>query len=204
MALLNLPFLDLVYAFFILVPGFVTYRIGRYVGKVTVEVDRFNKTAYTLVSSGIALSIMVLTYAIAYDQPVESVVTDNYSFGELGLAYLILLGIASVNGYVAGWLIDNQLKDGLQTRREKTWDIMLDSAERPIEARVVTTEGREIHGYINAYDTQDHGKDVLFEYPQKIIRDENGEIKKKISIGDHAYVNEGDISHIYIESEVEV
>jgi hypothetical protein len=200
----NLPLIDLVYAFFILVPGFVTYRIGRYVGKVTVEVDRFNKTAYTLVSSGIALSLLILTYAIAFRQPLESVVTAEYTLGELGLAYLILLGIASVNGCAAGWFIDNRLKDGLQTRREKTWEIMLDSAERPIEARVVTTEGREIHGYVNVYDTQDHGKDVLLEYPQKIIRDENGEIREKISIGDYAYVNEGDMSHIYIESKVDV
>lgn len=200
----NLPLIDIVYAFFILVPGFVTYRIGRYVGKVTVEVDRFNKTAYTLVSSGIALSLLVLAYALVFRQPLESVVTAEYSLGELGLAYLILLGIASVNGYAAGWFIDNKLKEGLQTRREKTWEIMLNSAEHPIEARVVTTEGREIHGYVKVYDTKGHGKDLLLEYPQVIIRAENGDIQNKISIGDHAYVNESDISYIYIESEVDV
>lgn len=204
MVSLSLPLIDLVYAFFILVPGFVTYRIGRYIGKVTVEVDRFNKTAYTLVSSGIALSLLVLIYAIVFSQPLESVVTAEYTLGELGFAYLILLGIASVNGYIAGWFIVNILKDGIQTRREKTWEILLDSAERPIEARVVTTEGREIHGYVNVYDTQGHGKDMLLEYPQKIIRDENGEIREKISIGDYTYVIEGDISHIYIESEVNI
>ncbi|WP_424015053.1 DUF6338 family protein [Halorubrum xinjiangense] len=200
----NLPLIDLVYAFFVLVPGFVTYRVGRYVGKVTVNVDRFDKTAYTLVSSGIALSLLVLTYALVFDQPLESVVTTEYSLGELGLAYLVLLTVAAVNGYVSGWFIDNKLKQGLQTRREKTWEIMMDGAERPIEARVVTTEGREIHGYINVYDTQDHGKDVLLEYPQTIIRDADGGVWKTESIGDHAFVNEADISHIYIESEVNV
>ena len=142
MVSLSLPLIDLVYAFFILVPGFVTYRIGRYIGKVTVEVDRFNKTAYTLVSSGIALSLLVLIYAIVFSQPLESVVTAEYTLGELGFAYLILLGIASVNGYIAGWFIVNILKDGIPTRQKKTCEIILDSAERPIEARVVTPEGR--------------------------------------------------------------
>ena len=200
----NLPLVDLVYAFFILVPGFVTYRIGRYIGKVTVEVDRFNKTAYTLVSSGISLSLLILFYAILFDQSLESVVTTDYSLGELGLAYLFLLSIASVNGAIAGWFIDNQLKSGLQTRREKTWEILFDNAEQPIEVRVVTTEGREICGYVKTYDTTGHGKDLLLEYPKKIVRNKNGEIQNEISLADHTYINEGDLSHIYIESDVDI
>lgn len=195
--------LDIVYAFLILVPGFLSYRIGRYVGKVTVTVDRFNKSAYTLIASGFSFSILVIGYTVITDNPLSSVIQADYTISELGVAYLVLLSIASLNGLIAGLIIDRRLKAGIKTRRDKTWEITFGNAEHPIEARVITTMGDEIHGYIEVFDSQEHGKDLLLKYPQRIIKKE-GHVVEEISLGEYVFVNEHDLSHVYFESDIEV
>lgn len=202
MVAFDIPVLDLVYAFFVLVPGFVTYRIGRYVGKVTVTVDQFNKTAYTLIGSGIALSVLTISYSLLTGSQPDSVVTADYSIRQLGMAYILLLGIASTNGVLSGLVIDNWVNAGIKTRRENAWDLTLDNADQPIEARVMTTNGREIHGYIHFYDTNDNGTDISMKYPQYILR-YNGEIIETEPIGDYVYVSEDDIGHVFFESEID-
>lgn len=195
--------LDVVYAFLVLVPGFLTYRIGRYVGKVTVPVDRYNKTAYTLISSGLAISLLVISYVLITRRPPASIVEVEYSIAELSLAYLILLVIASADGFLIGLMIDKVLKGDIKARREKAWEITFRNAEQPIEARVITTNGAEIHGYIEVFDTNEHGKDLLLKYPQRIIS-KDGSVVREISLGTYAYVNEIDISHIYFETDIDV
>lgn len=203
MTLFDIPVIDIAYAFFILVPGFVTYRVGKYRGKVTANVDSFNKTSYTLIASGVSLSILIIGYSALTGTSPTSVVTADYGIGQLGVAYVLLLGISTVNGYLSGYAIDKWVHAGVKTRRERVWDLAMDNSEQPIECQVITAAGEEIHGYIYLYDANDHGKDVLLQYPEKIIR-EDGEIVERKSIGEYVYVNEDKTSHIYMETEINV
>ena len=203
MAAVSLPAVNLAYAFFVLVPGFLSYRIARHVGKVTVSLDRFDKTAYTLLGSGAALSILVLTYSFLLQRPLESVVNQNYTTTELGIGYLVLLLIASTVGVICGYIIDEHVRSDLKARRENTWELTMDEAEAPVEVRVVTSGGDEILGYVNIYGSRGHGQDLLLQYPQRILR-ENGEVVKKKSTGNQVFISENDISQIYFSSEINI
>lgn len=98
----SLPFIDIAYAVFLLVPGFITYQIARLVGKVTVEIDRFDKTAYMLLASGISISLVLIGYSLLTANSVTAVVNADYSLAELGAGYIVILGFASGIGYGAG------------------------------------------------------------------------------------------------------
>ncbi|MFK5605308.1 DUF6338 family protein [Haloferax volcanii] len=200
----SLPSVSLVYALLILVPGFLSYKIARKVGKVTTPVDRFDKIIYTVIGSGVSFSLIILTYANQTNSTVQNLTETNFEIVELSLGYLSMLLIASVIGLLIGVVIDHGFNHGEDVRAKTAWQIITENKEEPARIRAVMNNGCEIWGEILISDSEPHGQDLFIKYPLKVIRNGNGEIKDEAEIGDYVFLSQSDISHIYFETNVEV
>jgi len=201
----NLPVLDLLFAFLFLVPGFLTYRLARHFGKITIQTDSFNKTAYALISSGAAISITWIIASLLFDISLPTLVQVELSVFQLAWFYLGVIGVSVIQGIVVGLVVDQVLRRDHRDRRERVWTLAFNGAEQPIEARVVTTGGDEIHGYVKSWDSVGHGKDILLQYPRRLdeeyeeIGDGDG-----LFIGEYVLLDEGNISQIYFEEDIDI
>lgn len=201
----NLPVLDLLFAFLFLVPGFLTYRIGRYYGKITVQSDSFNKTAYALIASGAAISITWIVATLLFNIPFSALVQAELSVFQLAWFYLGVIGVSCVQGVVVGMTVDRVLRRDHRDMRERVWTLAFNGSNQPIEARVVTTGGDELHGYVQSWDSVGHGKDILLQYPRRLdeeyeeIGDDDG-----LFIGEYVLLNESDVSQIYFEEDIDI
>lgn len=201
----NLPVLDLLFAFLFLVPGFLTYRLGRYYGKITVQSDSFNKTAYALIASGAAISITWIAATLLFGLPFSALVQVELSVFQLAWLYLGVIGVSCVQGVVIGIAVDRGLRRDHRDKRERVWTLAFNGSDQPIEARVVTAGGDEIHGYVQSWDNVGHGKDILLRYPRRLdeeyeeIGDDDG-----LFIGEYVLLNEADVSQIYFEEDIDI
>ncbi|ELZ76293.1 hypothetical protein C454_18389 [Haloferax gibbonsii ATCC 33959] len=201
----KLPVLDLLFAFLFLVPGFLTYRLARHVGKITVQTDSFNKTAYALIASGVAISITWITATLLFGIPFSALVQVELSVFQSAWFYLGVVGVSCVQGVVAGLVVDRGLRRDHRDRRKRVWALAFNGSDQPIEARVVTAGGDEIHGYVQSWDSVGHGKDILLRYPRR-LNEEHEEIGDDdgLFIGEYVLLNEGDISQIYFEDDIDI
>ena len=200
----SLPSISLVYALLILVPGFITYKIARKQGKITVEVDRFDKAIYTVLGSGASFSVIILLYAIATSSRIENISESQYTIPELALGYIGMLVTAAVVGYLVGIGIDNWVHRDSDVRNETTWQLLAEGTEEPTRVRAVMSNEDEIWGEVLVADSAPHGQDLLLKFPQKIAREEGDSEVKKTSIGDYAFLSESNISHIYYETDIDI
>jgi len=197
--------LDLLLGFLFLVPGFLTYRLGRYYGKITVQSDSFNKTAYALIASGAAISITLISATLLFDIPFSRLVQAEMSVFQMAWFYLGVIGVSCLQGVVVGIAVDRGLRRDHRDKRERVWTLAFNGSDQPIEARVVTADGDEIHGYVQSWDSVGHGKDILLRYPRKLegeyedIGDDDG-----LFIGEYVLLNENDISQIYFENDINI
>lgn len=201
--LFGIPIVELFFSFLFLIPGFLTYKIGRHYGKITVPTDRFNKTVYSLIASGSSIAIVVILFVLLSGTRFGDLPMSDLSLFQLSLGYLCVLGVASIQGLGIGLIFDGYLRSDFEDRRERVWKLTFDGAEQPIEAHVFTQNGIEIHGYVKIYDSVGHGKDILIEYPVKILRHDD-RVVNKTNLGNYAFVSEQEISHIHFEGELNV
>jgi hypothetical protein len=199
----NFPSFQLIFALLLLTPGFVTVRLVKWRGKVTRSFDRFDKTIYTVIASGVSLSIVIILYSLINSQAPSETVNADFQLWQLSAGFVLTTALSGLFGFVIGYVIDERIYKGIDTRKATVWKLIFDNSEEPREVRVITSEGSEIHGYIYVNDSDPHDQDLLLKYPQKIIR-ENGKINSKTSIGDYVFVSQADVSHIYFESEINV
>lgn len=99
---------NFVYTVLCLVPGFVTLKTVLHVSQTEIEFDQFDKTAWSLIGSGISLSVLYFSY-VAWTAIVTGrlalVVPIDLQWTELVAAYPLLLGVAVLIGYLIGHLI---------------------------------------------------------------------------------------------------
>ncbi|MDR5673206.1 DUF6338 family protein [Halalkaliarchaeum sp. AArc-GB] len=196
--------LEWVIGFLFLIPGFITYQVALFYGKISPDLDRFQQTAWSLVGSGVSLSVTFLSGVVVYNiiwSP-ETYSLPNVGVIELIIAFPVLLAVALSLGYVSGRMIDGRLRSGTTDLRETTWRYTKSRAEEPIQVRVHTKTGVEILGEILNSGSSDFRRDLLLKYPYRVQRSQ-GKETDRISIGRFAYVPEEDIAHIYFESEIE-
>lgn len=197
------PSLQLIFALLILSPGFITVRLVKWRGKVTKSFDRFDKIIYTVIASGASLSMIIISYSLINSQLPSETINTDFQLWQLSVGFVLTTVLSGLVGFIIGWVIDEKIYKGIDTRKDTVWKLIFDNSEEPREVRVITTEGSEVHGYIYVNDSDPHGQDLLLKYPQKIMRD-GGKIDSKESIGDYVFISQADISHIYFESEINV
>lgn len=204
MAGISVPSFQLIYALFLLSPGFLGYKSAIHFGKITKKYDRFEKTFYTLFGSGLSTFIVLLVYSISSQESLTETVTSTYPLIDLTLAWFIIAGVSASGGIAIGLFWDKFKYRGRDTRKEDTWQLIFDNKETPTEVRAITTEGSEIHGYIYVNDTEPHGKDLLLQYPREIIRNEFGNVVEEVAIGEFVFLSEAETSHIFFETDIDI
>lgn len=195
--------IGVIYALAFLLPGFLTYKITRYVGKIIHDIDRFDKTVYTVGASAFCLVIALLAYEVAVitlsigPQPTQNLL-------ELGIIYLIGFIPAPALGWVIGKSYHYWLHGSDDARRQCAWDLAYDHREEPAQVRAVMMNGREIWGEMYVTDSEQEGESVILQYPQEIIRDSDGEIRKRNDLDKYVYLSGDQISEIYYETELDI
>lgn len=105
---------NLIYTVLCLVPGFVTLQTALYISDVEFELDQFDKSTWSLIGSGISLSVLYFLYvgwqAITTGH-LSLIISVDLDWTELVASYPLLVGIAVVMGYVIGTLIDHSYTD---------------------------------------------------------------------------------------------
>ncbi|MFC6723475.1 DUF6338 family protein [Halobium palmae] len=200
----SLPSLSLIYALLILTPGFLALKSYRKFGKITSEIERLDKAIYTIIISGISMSVVILAYSFYSGSTIESVINSSYGVLELSVGFLLMVFISIIMGILAGLYLDEWVNRDVDIRTEISWQVVVDALDEPTEVRAVMNNGHEIWGEIQVHDTDPHGQDIFLVYPQRIIRDEKGEIIYETDIGKSVFLSETEISHIYFEAEVDL
>ena len=201
----NPPIVDLLFSFLFLIPGFLTYRIGRYYGKITVPSDGYNKTVYSLIASGGAIAITSIGVTLLTNVSISTIINTNFTLFQWAVFYFGVIVTSCLQGVIVGLGVDKGLRRTDQNKRERVWTLAFNGAEQPIEVRVVTARGEEVHGYVKLWDSVGHGKDILLQYPRKIVDEqENIDSDDGLFIGQYVLLSEEDISHIYFEGDINI
>jgi len=200
----SLPSASLIYALLILVPGFLTYKIARRLGKVTAPTDRFDKIIYTVIGSGTSFCLLILVYAHQTNSTIQGLAENSFGIIELSLGYLSMLLIASGIGALIGEVINYGLNHGEDIRSNTAWQLICGGKEEPAKVRAVMNNGCEIWGEILISDSEPHGQDLFVKYPMKVVRNDDGEVENEVGIGEYVFLSQTDISHVYFETKVEI
>ncbi|MCU4926644.1 DUF6338 family protein [Halobacteria archaeon AArc-dxtr1] len=204
--MISLPTFSLIYSLLFLVPGFFTYKYSRHVGRITKEVDNFDKAIYTVLGSGLALSVSIVLVTIVNSIHNNELWIPNTEIELLSLAaiYIITIPISIIDGYALGHIIRWRVHEGDDIRNESVWRLIAYNSEEPTRVTVFTTDNSEIWGEIYTVDLEPHGKDLFLKYPLRIVRNDGGQVVEKIELGDYTYISEESISQIHYETDVEM
>lgn len=201
---ISLSSFSLIYALLLLLPGFLTYKLAIWLGTFTKKIDRFDKTIYSVIGSGLSLSITLIIFTLLTSFQLNNVRGPQYSLVGLSVAYICMVIIALIIGVLVGYIIDLIFYHGSDVRSETTWQLFIDGKEEPTEVHAVMNNGDEIWGEVMITDSEPHGQDILLKYPEKIIRGDGTNTTEKVPIGNYVFLSESDISHIYIDTDINV
>lgn len=203
--------LDIAYTFLILVPGFITFQAALYHGKLQLDIGRFQQISWSLICSGLSLSILYFVYTLLYN--VWNIWGNSFELSLLSLpevssaailaGYPIILLTSYGIGFVIGHIIDNRLRKETNDDRRPAWRIAKSEAKEPTNVRIETNTGYEILGQIYAAGSSHERHDLLIAHPYRISRKNGSEIDRH-KMGSYAFVKEEDIAHIYFETDLEV
>lgn len=100
--------INLVYTVLCLVPGFVTVQTIQYVSGSDLGLDEFETSTWSLIASGLTLSVLYLLFAVWVSLTTGRfalVVQIDLQWVELVAAYPLILAVAVLIGYVLGRVI---------------------------------------------------------------------------------------------------
>ena len=96
---------NLIYTVLCLVPGFITLKTAITVQEVEFELDQFDKGTWSLIGSGLSLSLLYFLYIVwivITTGRFVLVVPIDLQWTELVAVYPLLLGVATLIGYLIG------------------------------------------------------------------------------------------------------
>jgi uncharacterized membrane protein len=99
---------NLIYTALCLVPGFITLQTALIISETDVELDQIDKTTWSLIGSGLSLSVLYFLYVVwsaITTGRIALVVPVDLQWTELVAVYPLLLGVATLIGYLIGRLI---------------------------------------------------------------------------------------------------
>lgn len=204
------PTVEVVLIFLGLVPGYVAYAVARTVGHVTVPLRRFEKTVWSLLGSGVSISVLYLGYAVSVRLARPEFVGwpgVTADVRTLAVAFPLLLVVAGGLGAAAGVVVrQRNIRKLSKDIPEPTWDYLMRKARNagePVEVRVTTETGREIHGYLGAIGTTNDMRDLLVLYPQTVTR-EDGRVTDRTDNGEFVYVHEDAVASVFFDTDLDL
>lgn len=185
----NINILEFIYAFLLLIPGFLSYKVSVWRSANRYATRDFEEVGWSLLGSGVSLSIFYICYLFYIDignGQNELVLGSQINLAILAPAYLFILVIAIALGFAAGWGHDNILNRGKGLKTGRAWDkfnILLVKRREQFgkpRVRVVTTDNEIFEGYINYSGAGNdiEPADLLFRSNRHIDKDGN-EIEKQ-------------------------
>lgn len=100
--------INLIYTVLCLVPGFITLKSVQFYCDFDFELDKFDKTTWSLIGSGMSLSVLYYVYVVwtaVTTGRFALVVPLDLKWTQLVAAYPLLLGVSVIVGYLIGRLI---------------------------------------------------------------------------------------------------
>lgn len=100
--------INLIYTVLCLVPGFITLKTALYISDADLEFDQFDKSTWSLIGSGLSLSVLYFLYVgwtTITTGRFRLVVSVDLQWTELVAVYPLLLFVAVIVGYLIGHLI---------------------------------------------------------------------------------------------------
>lgn len=200
---ISLPSISLIYALLLLAPGFITYKLSKKYGKITSNIDNFDKAIYTVLGSGasLSLSFAVLTF---FTGILRGVWAPEMGLIELVSVYSLTIPISGLLGYLSGIVLEFIVHADDDIRNESVWQLIAKNSDEPTQVTVLTTDDKEIWGEIRINDSDPHGQDLFLAYPLKRVRDSRDNIIAETELGDYVFISQEAISQIYYETEVNV
>ncbi|WP_435159831.1 hypothetical protein [Haladaptatus sp. DFWS20] len=207
------PALDVIYSFLFLIPGFLSFKIVSFFKAHQEPLDSFEKTAWSLLASGIALSGSYLIVGASKDKFPANI--NPVLFARLFTYSLIL---SFVVGIFTTIIYKKYIEYNPHTPRGNAWQYLaIQTPSEKVRVSIITQENIELAGSVTFFGTL--GKnDILINDPVVVKRGqdingenmpgEEGEIKVKdsgekirmIKKGRAAYVPEEEIARLYLLS----
>jgi hypothetical protein len=168
----SLNVVDFVYAFLFLVPGYVSYKVALQYCANENEHSEFEKIAWSLLGSGISISVLVVLFALFAPAVGASSTSDLSSVGAGTLAgsYLAILVIAAVVGRVGAYGYDNVLQGGINVVKGNSWSRFSEMVHQrsltkngAVSVQVVTKDGAVFEGFSKIRGTTQ--RDMLLMVP---------------------------------------
>jgi hypothetical protein len=194
---------SVVYALAFLLPGFLAFKITKHQGRIITEEDRFDKAVYTVGASGLSLIIGLSVYQLATNGFAFQI-EQEYAPIEIGGIYLLSLMSSVVLGVTIGRVYDWIFHESLDIRNPPVWKLQAENRVEPTQVRVVMKSGREIWGEMYVHDSPVQGKDVILQYPENIVRNEDGTVWKRVGLDEYVFLSGEQISEIYYETELDI
>lgn len=181
----SIPVSDLLYLFFFIVPGFLTFKLTTFIGKVPVKFDQFDKTAISVTISGLTLLIPYFLYL----QP-NTAQLEAASLGQLGITFVIDVVIAVVLGIMIGAVYDRCVRAETVYRPE-LWLNTIQEMDQGVQTTVTTMSGTTIRGPLAQYERLDDSPALLLE-DAEIISSQHGDLDQG-----KVYIRGEDISQVW-------
>lgn len=210
--MVNLEALDITYALFSLLPGYLTYWVFRKRSHEVKRREEYEVAIWSLLASAVSIGVLYIGYVVFRSWDSGDLVVpsfDQLSVSLITLAYFPLLAVALSIGFVAGEVVryynqsvlDRYTSPGVWFSVEDYVISVTRDPDRPLPVYILTESKREIHGWLLALGDADHRRDILIRSPKLVLRDSEGEITQRKSLGAVMYVDEGDISEIGFHTE---
>lgn len=196
---------DFVYAFLFLVPGYVSYKIALQYCANENEHSEFEKIAWSLLGSGISISIFVVLFALLAPAVGATPTSDlsNVGVGTLAGSYLVILVIAAAVGRVGAYGYDNVLQGGINVIKGNSWSRFSELVHKrsltkngAVSVQVVTKDGTVFEGFSKIRGTTQ--RDMLLMVPVY----DGGEDEATFSHFRYVYLPEDEIRRVETDEDV--
>jgi len=171
---------------FLIVPGFLTFRIINWLGSYELKLDQFVTTIYSLIFSIIIFIPLSFIFKLTSFSDINVHVTEP-SFVLVSLAISIIIGI--IIGHVIRFVFRKKV------RLDNAWDGFAKSLlQRSVI--VYTTDDKEYKGWIKRVSIgKDEKREICLGDPKLVKRDDKGNVKL-INIGQEILFAESNIKRI--------
>lgn len=188
---------DIIGAAIFLLPGFLSVYIA---SKISVyDTRQLKDHEYYLLS----LFVSIVSYALVFFLENSSLnEIENKAINHQTIVYLYLC--AFIIAILSGTLLKKKIHQNVKPSVASTWTSTLRNLNQKEGkyVHVFTSDGHEFMGCMRRFSGDSHGyREILLESPNIIIRNEEYEAIKEVSLGEEILLTESDIKRVlFLES----
>lgn len=189
---------DVVTVIVLLLPGFVSLVLFKWVSIVERKFSDFETVIWSLFLSLFVYSVFS---AITGINNVDNMRDAIF----LPINLFTILGLSLIFGILPGAIVRYGLRE--RVVRGDCWDVCMSRAEnkKHLWAIVYTENGLEYKGRLHIYGIEgEHNRELVIEEPKLIKRDNNGKVLNEIQVGREILFLQNDIKRIAFLEDLRV